>query len=66
MEDKVELVLVDLWREGEKGFRTEDFLTLTSQGLRGQERVRVGLEGAEVAFGVSLGLGMVGPELGVP
>ena len=66
MEDKVELVLGDLWREGEKGFKTEDCFTLTSQGLRGQEMVGVGLEGAGLAFGVSPGLGMVGPELGVP
>ena len=66
MEDRVEVVLGDLWREGEKGFKTEDCLTLTSQGLRGQEMVGVGLEGAGLAFGVSPGLGMVGPELGVP
>ena len=66
MEDRVEVVLGDLWREGEKGFKTEDCLTLTSQGLRGQEMVGVGLEGAGLAFGVNPGLGMVGPELGVP
>ena len=66
MEDNVGLVLGDLWREGEKGFKTEDCFTLTSQGLRGQEMGGVGLEGAGLAFGVSPGLGMVGPKLGVP